>query len=167
MKKVELVLENMQGIMAVSDQLKTLIKDVIIQALEAEAFNEAVEISVSLVDNEQIKEINREHRRKDAVTDVLSFPMLQFDEEHHVISEYNIGDYNYDEALLVLGDIVISMERAKQQAMEYGHSFEREIGFLTAHSMFHLLGYDHEAASEAKIMRSKEEAVLQKLGLTR
>jgi probable rRNA maturation factor len=164
---VEIIIENNQNCVLVDSDLENLIRDTIIHALEYERFNKAVEISVTLVNNEQIREINKEFRDKDSVTDVLSFPMLEFDEEYRVMHEHHIGDYNYDEDVLLLGDIVISLEKAKEQAQEYGHSFEREVGFLTAHSMLHLLGYDHEEPSKAKVMRYKEEQILQKIGLVR
>jgi len=167
MEKVELIIENSQSRIAVDDKLEKMIKAVVLAAISLEKFQKPVEISVTLVDNEQIREINREYRDKDMVTDVLSFPMLEFDENHQLIAEYEVGDYNYDDEVLLLGDIVISLERAKEQAEEYGHSFEREVGFLTAHSMFHLFGYDHENEHDREVMRSREEAVLEELGLTR
>lgn len=167
MNRVDLIIENAQNDILVDEKLEKIISDVVAAVLDEEDFNKAVEISVTFVNNERIKEINREHRNKDVATDVLSFPMLEFDEIGKINSDYHMGDYNYDEDVLMLGDIVISLEKAKQQADEYGHSFEREIGFLTAHSMFHLLGYDHETPQEEETMRSKEELVLQKLGLKR
>jgi probable rRNA maturation factor len=117
-----------------------------------------VEVSVSFVDNEQIRELNAEYRNKDAATDVLSFPL----------GENDVYDINEETGASLLGDIVISVERAMEQAESYGHSLDREIGFLTVHSMFHLLGYDHETGEEdAKEMRRCEEEVLQAIGLTR
>lgn len=165
--KVELIIENNQEIILIDKAWEKIIEDVVAAVLEYEAFDENVEVGVTLVDNEQIREINREHRHKDTATDVLSFPMLEFDEQHHLIETYEAGDYNYDEDVRLLGDIVISLERAKEQAGDYGHSMEREIGFLTVHSMFHLLGYDHEDEEQAQVMRQKEEEVLQRLALTR
>ncbi|MDK2798659.1 MAG: putative rRNA maturation factor [Clostridiales bacterium] len=165
--KVKLIIENNQQDIVMDEQLQKLIQDAVKAVLEYEDFRQAVEVSVTLVNNDQIKEINKEFRGKDMITDVLSFPILQFDEEQNILKEYNIGDYDYDEDLLLLGDIVISLEKAKTQAKEYGHTFEREVGFLTVHSMFHLLGYDHEKESMAKVMRYKEEQVLKKLSLNR
>lgn len=147
--------------------LESLISKSIKTVLEFEEFKKDVEVSVTLVNNEQIKEINKQYRAKNSVTDVLSFPMLNFDNNGNVVEEYTAGDYNLDDKLLVLGDIVLSLERAAEQAEEYGHSFEREIGFLTVHSMFHLLGYDHAEESDAQEMRDKEEQVLHELSLTR
>ena len=133
------------------------------KALESEECDFDAEISVTLVDNESIRAINNEQRGIDKATDVLSFPMLEFDEDGCADAEFD-----FDGDLVVLGDIVISMERAKAQAEEYGHSFIREIAFLTAHSMLHLLGYDHvNSAEEEKIMFTKQENILQSMGIVR
>ncbi len=124
-------------------------------ALSSEGYDFDCEIGVTFTDNEGIRELNREHRNIDRETDVLSFPMMEsFDNLNHGID-------------ILLGDIVISLEKAAEQAEEYGHSFEREIAFLTVHSMMHLLGYDHMEEDERKIMREHEEAVLSKLGIER
>lgn len=123
-----------------------------------EGFEGAAEVSVSFVDNEQIKQLNNEFRDKNIATDVLSFPL----------GENGVYDYNNETGAYMLGDIVISIQRAIEQAQMYGHSLRREIGFLTVHSMLHLLGYDHEGDKiEALRMREKEETVLTKLGLQR
>lgn len=127
-------------------------------ALDEEKIKEKAEVSLTIVNNEKIKELNLEHRQKDSVTDVLSFPMSN-GEEFDIDPETN---------RIMLGDIVISAERAVEQAKEYGHSFEREMCFLATHSMFHLLGYDHEISEkEEKIMFEKQDKVLQKLGISR
>ncbi len=121
-------------------------------------FDGPAEISVTFVDNNRIHELNREYRGKDSAPDVLSFPLGEN-------GEYDIDE---DNGCKLLGDIVISMERAMEQANIYGHSLQREVAFLTVHSMFHLLGYDHEAGGlEAVRMREKEEAALIQLGLPR
>ena len=126
--------------------------------LDFEKFDGPAEISVSFVDNNRIHELNLEYRNKDSATDVLSFPMGEN-------GEYDIDE---DNGCKILGDIVISMERATEQAELYGHSLQREVAYLTVHSMLHLLGYDHEAGGlEAVRMREKEEAVLIQLGLPR
>ena len=126
--------------------------------LHSESFCGDAEVSVSFVNNAQIRELNREHRGKDAETDVLSFPM----------GENGVYDRNPETGAYILGDIVISVEKAMHQAELYGHTLQREIGFLTVHSMLHLLGYDHEESGLAALrMREKEEAVLETLGLTR
>ena len=126
--------------------------------LDFEHFDGPAEISVTFVDNSRIHELNREYRGKDSATDVLSFPLGEN-------GEYDIDE---DNGCKLLGDIVISMERAMEQAELYGHSLQREVAYLTVHSMLHLLGYDHEAGGlEAVRMREKEEAVLIQLGLPR
>ncbi len=126
-------------------------------ALEEEGISDDAEVSVTLVDNAVIRALNNQYRDIDRETDVLSFPMG--DEEGFVV--------NPDNEAILLGDIVISLEKAQSQAEEYGHSFRREVAFLLTHSLFHLLGYDHMTADEEKEMFSKQEKVLQKLGITR
>jgi probable rRNA maturation factor len=124
--------------------------------LRMEKFEGPAEISVLFVDNDQIQKLNAQYRGKDAPTDVLSFPM----------GENGVYDVNHATGAKILGDIVISLEKAVEQANRYGHSLEREVGYLTAHSMLHLLGYDHEAGGLARVrMREKEEEVMVQLGL--
>ncbi|HQD51035.1 MAG TPA: rRNA maturation RNase YbeY [Defluviitaleaceae bacterium] len=152
--------------------LKSIIKEVIIQALEEEGYPLSVEVSVTFVDNESIRKLNKEYRNIDKETDVLSFPLLEFeesDEEKDVkILLDDLDAYkNPESGDIMLGDIIISYEKAKEQAEEYGHSLEREIGFLVAHSMFHLMGYDHMTKEEEEIMCKKQEKVLESIGLTR
>jgi probable rRNA maturation factor len=123
---------------------------------------EDTEISVLLVDNETIREFNRDYRGKDSATDVLSFPMEEDIEEN---SEPEVIGGPGER---MLGDIVISVERAVEQAAEYGHSIERELAFLAVHGMLHLLGYDHEKNEAAKkIMQTEEKRILTELGITR
>ena len=160
--KTEIFFENTQDKHPVDDKLQELICNVAEAVLEYEKFERKTEISVLFVDDEQIREINNDFRKIDSSTDVLSFPMLKFDGTRVIDS---VGDSYL--GVVVLGDIVISLEHAAAQAQEYGHSFEREIGFLTCHSMFHLLGYDHETEEERAAMHEKEEEVLGKMGLTR
>ena len=115
--------------------------------------------NIIMVDDEKIQELNKNYRGKDSVTDVLSFPLT---------SEDGKTEINPDTNAVQLGDVVISLETAVKQAQNYGHSLEREIGFLTVHSMLHLLGYDHETSQlDQRIMREKEESVLEKLGISR
>ena len=140
-------------------ELEDAIRRAAAEALRYEEFDEDCEISVSIVDNEEIREINRQFRSIDRATDVLSFPMLTFAEGEE--AEVNENDE------IVLGDIIISLERAKEQAEEYGHSYERELLYLFVHSILHLLGYDHLEEEEKRQMRIREEYVMEKIGLTR
>lgn len=158
MSKLVLSVHNEQKKITVPNGLKTIIRKCCEKVLATENFGEPAEVYVTFVDNEEIRALNNEHRNKDSATDVLSFPMGEG-------GEY---DENPDTGALLLGDIVISLERATEQAAEYGHSFEREVAFLTTHSMLHLLGYDHETGEEdEKIMQDKQRAVLEALGITR
>ena len=127
------------------------------ETLAAEGIDFDCEFSLTYTDNEGIRALNREYRNKDSATDVLSFPM--FDPDTEEIEAL-------DGQPAVLGDIVISLERAAEQAELYGHSFEREVAFLCVHSVLHLLGYDHERSDdEDKLMREKQRAVMHALGL--
>lgn len=137
--------------------VEELIKSCTEQALIEEEITDDAEISVTFVDNENIRELNKMHRNIDRETDVLSFPAF-LDEGFEVDPENDA---------MVLGDIVISLEKALTQSKEYGHSMKRETAFLIAHSLFHLLGYDHTTEDEEKEMFEKQEKVLQKLGITR
>jgi probable rRNA maturation factor len=149
---------NEQKITEVTPSLRGLIRRAIGAALKYEKFTPAAEISVTFTDNAGIKELNSEYRNIDRATDVLSFPLFEREE----ISELD------GEETVCLGDIVISLERACEQAKEYGHSFEREVAFLCVHSVLHLLGYDHELGeAEEKEMFSKQEEILTKMKLTR
>ncbi len=127
------------------------------------------EISLTLVGKEEIKEMNREHRGINKVTDVLSFPMVDYKKagDFSFIEEKDPEYFDPDSGELMLGDIVICMERAEEQAEEYGHSKIREFAFLIAHSMLHLLGFDHEEEEEERIMLEKQEAALASLGIIR
>ena len=145
---------NNQDKLPFPSSFRVLIRRAVKAAIKSEAFDRPCEVSVTIVDNEEIHTINLEHRGIDRPTDVLSFPM--FDE-----------DFDDGEAC-VLGDIVISLEKAKEQAESYGHSIEREIAFLTVHSVLHLLGYDHEEGkAEESEMFEKQEKILEAMGLTR
>ena len=160
---VDIILENEQDKEELTPEIEKAITDVCTAVLDSEECDFDAQISVTLVDNEAIREINNEQRGIDKATDVLSFPMLEFDEDGNAD-----GEYETDGDFIVLGDIVISMERAREQATEYGHSILREVAFLTAHSMLHLLGYDHVDDEEGeRIMNEKQENVLTSLGITR
>lgn len=135
---------------------KLLIRKSCTATLEFEGFKNPAEIDVSLVSDEAIKEMNAQFRNIDSETDVLSFPL----------GENGNFDTNPETGALMLGDVVISVDRAMAQADLYGHGIEREIAFLTVHSVLHLLGYDHENGGlEKTIMREKEEEILAALGL--
>lgn len=135
----------------------------ILQLLQLAAKREEVigdsELSLTFVDNEKIHEINREYREIDRPTDVISFAL-----EENTEGEMEIIGQDMPR---VLGDIIISIPRAKQQAEEYGHSFMRELGFLAVHGFLHLLGYDHGTKEEEQQMFSRQEEILQEFGLTR
>lgn len=156
--KIITFLSNEQEKMAPPEDIEHLIEICTAAALEEEGIDDTAEVSVTLVDNEGIRELNREHRDIDRETDVLSFPLGDDD-------GYEVDP---DNDAIMLGDIVISLEKAAQQAQEYGHSYRREVAFLITHSLFHLLGYDHvNSDEEEKLMFSKQEKVLDKLGITR
>ena len=150
---------NRQKIIPVSRELRAIVKRCCSETLYEEGYKGDFEISVTFVDNAGIREINNTYRDIDKETDVLSFPMT--DEGEDFTLDPETGCY-------MLGDIVISLEKALAQADEYGHSFKREVAFLTVHSMLHLLGYDHERSEEEeREMFGKQEIVLEAMGLTR
>ena len=147
-----------------------LLTEVIDEGLKKEACPFDAQVSVSFVDDEEIRNRNRDFRQLDRVTDVLSFPLVPFRRpaDFRFLEEGEEQDcFDPDTGELCLGDIVINTARVRQQAEEYGHSLRRETAFLTAHSMLHLLGYDHMTEEEAAVMENKQEAVLQELGITR
>ncbi len=149
---------NKQKAVKIPSGMRILIRRACHAVLEYEHFEGPAEISVTFVDNAEIARLNEQYRGKPQPTDVLSFPL----------GENGKYDVNQETGAAMLGDIVISMERAVEQAELYGHSLQREVAFLTVHSMFHLLGYDHEAGGlEAVRMREKEEATLIQLGVPR
>ncbi|MGN0278250.1 MAG: rRNA maturation RNase YbeY [Lachnospiraceae bacterium] len=126
-------------------------------------------VNLLITDNEGIRRYNREYRDIDKETDVLSFPNISFEKEGDFtpVEEDEADYFDPDSGELLLGDIIISAERVKEQACEYGHSVLREFAFLTAHSLFHLCGYDHMTPEEAAVMEQKQEDVLLQLGITR
>ncbi|GLI18508.1 endoribonuclease YbeY [Tepidanaerobacter syntrophicus] len=155
----DVIINNMQNKIEVSKELEDLIAKVINASLLAENVSGDVEVSIVLVDDEYIQNLNKNYRSIDAPTDVLSFAMRESVDESDISFECEEEE--------LLGDVVISLERARSQAEEYGHSIEREIGFLVTHGILHLLGYDHETESERAVMRNKEEKILESIGLTR
>lgn len=134
------------------------------------AYNSA-EVGVTLVDDQEIHALNREHRGVDRSTDVLSFPLLDYDEDYEEQEEEATEgldiDVDPETGEIMLGDIVISLDTAQRQAGEYGHSFEREVGFLACHGMLHLLGYDHMVPEDEAVMLDLQRQVMQALGLER
>ena len=156
--KIKVIITNDQKEIKIPTGVRMLIRRCCNAVLINEHFEGSAEIRVRFVDDEMIHELNREYRHVDRSTDVLSFPL----------GENGVYDINHDTGAKILGDIVISMQHAVMQAELYGHSLQREIAFLTVHSMLHLLGYDHEAEGLERVrMREKEEAVLTQLGLKR
>lgn len=143
----------------VSAEAEKLVAGVLQFAARNEGIEEGSELSVTFVDNSRIREINREYRGKDAPTDVISFAMEEIGEDEVEILGAEIPR--------MLGDIIISIEKAHEQAQEYGHSFDRELGFLALHGFLHLLGYDHMNEADEKKMFSKQKEVLEQYGLTR
>lgn len=161
---MKISIRNQQKQIQVTKELRDLIKKVLKNGLDYMEFETNCEISILLVDNNEIHELNKLHRNIDRPTDVLSFPMFEYDEDGEIdMDECDFGENGE----ILLGDIVISLERAKEQAEEYGHSFNREVGFLTAHSLLHLLGYDHMEEDEEKEMFEFQEEILKICDLPR
>ena len=148
---MEVFINDRQELIEIDESMNEIILKVVEEALNVEGIGLNYEVSVSFVDNVEIKELNKEYRGIDRETDVLSFPM----------------DEDFPMPVPMLGDIIISTDKAVEQAKEFNHSIEREIGYLTAHSMFHLMGYDHMEDDEKRIMRGKEDKVMDNLGITR
>ncbi len=161
---VEFTIENEQDAVPFTPELEAVLREAVQTTLDVLGWgDERCAVSVTVTDDEKIREINNLYRHIDAPTDVLSFPMIEFDSEGEaLVSE---GDYEGD--TLLLGDIVISLERAKAQSEEYGHSLKREAGFLTVHSALHLMGFDHIKEEDAAVMRPLEKEILEKMELKR
>ena len=154
--KATVLIKNDQKKIKMTPDLRRLVKKAVLATLEFEDFGRRAEVSVTFTDNEKIHALNREYRNVDRPTDVLSFPLSDGE------------DYDTDGDAVLLGDIVISLERAQTQAEEYGHSFEREVAFLTVHSMLHLLGYDHETSPEdERDMFARQDEILISAVITR
>ncbi len=148
-----ILIDNRQNRIHVDNTLVKLMEKAAALCLKMEDLPLDMEISISFVDNEEIQLLNKTYRGKDKATDVLSFP--QYEDIHNI------------DGVHCLGDIVISLEMAEKQALEYGHLFVREVIFLTVHSMFHLMGYDHDNEDNINIMRQKEEEILKEMGILR
>lgn len=163
-------IDNRQDKIVVNENTIETINKIIEYALKEEEVNIDTEVSVIFIDNDYIREINRENRQIDKVTDVLSFPMLEYPSKRVYKEVYENHEFNpsdLDDGKLVLGDIVLSLERAKSQSEEYGHSFLREVCYLTIHSVLHLLGYDHMEDDDKPRMRKREEEILEKFNIKR
>lgn len=155
MDKIKVSISNKQKEVKIPAGIRLLIRRCCHAVLELENFEGSAEVSVTFVNDGQIQELNKEYRNIDRPTDVLSFPL----------GENGVYDTNLDTGAKLLGDIVISMETAVKQAKDLNHPLQREIGFLTVHSMLHLLGYDHENGGIEEVrMREKEETVLTQIG---
>ena len=148
---------------------KELAQRVIDFCLEHERFEYAVEVNLTLTNNEGIHMINKEYRQIDRPTDVLSFPLLSYDKpgDFSFLEDENEDNFNPDTGEVMLGDIIISVEKVFEQANEYGHSPRREFAFLITHSMLHLFGYDHMEPDEAAVMEAKQRAILEGLNILR
>jgi len=147
---------------SVSDECRRLLEEVVNQTLDYEKITMPCTVNITIVDEEEIKNLNNDYRGVDSVTDVLSFPVVNLIDGSF---DNNAGDWF--EGRLILGDVVLCEKRARQQCEEYGHSYERELGYLTCHSILHLIGYDHELDGERETMRQKEEAVMDFMKLKR
>ena len=153
--KIKVVITNKQKAVKIPTGIRMLVRRCCNAVLKLENFEGPAEISVTFTDNAGIRELNKQYRDKDIDTDLLSFPM----------GENGVYDIDMETGAKILGDVVISMEKARDQAERFGHSFQREVGYLTAHSVLHLLGYDHIDNLEKVRMREKEELVMEQLGL--
>lgn len=158
MEGVKVYISNRQNEVKVPTGIRLLIRRCCSAVLAMEKFEGLAEVSVSFVSSEEIKQLNKQYRGRDIETDVLSFPL----------GENGIYDKNNETGAYMIGDIVICMKRALEQANCFGHTINREVGYLTVHAMLHLLGYDHEQGGiQAVHMREKEESVMSRIGLSR
>lgn len=162
--ETKIFIENEQSVIELNEQHVSLLKKTALTCMQDEGIESGCEMNILITDDTSIRQINRQTRNIDNSTDVLSFPMVSM-ENGRILSQE--GDYDIDEGLLLLGDIVISMETAQRQAEQFGHTLERELAFLASHGVFHLIGYDHLETYDETVMLSKQEAVLDKLGLKR
>jgi len=155
---IDIYFSNEQEKYAADESLEKLVHTAVQGALDFEEIDFDCEVSVTFTNNEGIRALNREYRDKDSATDVLSFPMYAFTEDDMPDTEHTVE----------LGDIVLSLERATEQAEEFGHSYEREVAFLTVHSVLHLLGYDHELSEEDDAdMRERQRKIMEKINILR
>lgn len=148
---------------------ETIIREVVEEALDYENCPYEAEVNVVLTDNEEIHEVNREYRNIDSATDVLSFPMVDYEvpSDFDHVEEAAEDYFNPETGELMLGDIMISVDKVEEQAEKYGHSQTRELAFLVAHSMLHLCGYDHMEEEERLVMERKQNEILERKGYCR
>lgn len=158
---VELLIE--YEVEPLSGGMEQIIRQAAEQTLAAHDFTRDAEVSVTVTGDREIRIINHQFREIDKATDVLSFPMYEFEAP----GRFDEGQLALEQGAVLLGDIVLSMDRIYAQAQEYGHSPQRELAYLTVHSMLHLLGYDHMQAEDKQVMREQEERILKKLGQAR
>jgi probable rRNA maturation factor len=163
-------IDNRQNKVKIDEKLEEVLEQVIAKTIEEEKVDKKVQISIIFVDNDEIKELNNEFRGIDKVTDVLSFPMLEYP-DHKVFKDVYLN-YAFEESCfegeeLILGDMALSLEKALEQSKEYNHSFNREVAYLTVHSILHLLGYDHIEEEDKIRMRHREEEILNKFNIKR
>jgi probable rRNA maturation factor len=161
---MKLTVYNRQKVQTISKETLKLIEKAAKLCVKKEAFEYPCEAFITLTDNASIREYNLEYRKIDRPTDVLSFPLIEYAGGKPDIMP---GDIDPETNRVSLGDIIISVEKAKEQAESYGHSQEREFAFLAVHGMLHLLGYDHESEQEEKVMFGKQDEVLNEMGLGR
>ncbi|MDD2417708.1 MAG: rRNA maturation RNase YbeY [Oscillospiraceae bacterium] len=158
MEKIKVIIENKQKTIRIPTGIRLLIRRCCHATLALENFQGSAEIGVSIVDDDQIRQINNEYRHIDSSTDVLSFPM----------GENGEFDKNPENGAYILGDVILSIERAKDQSTQFDHSLQREVGYLVVHSVLHILGYDHvDGGLESVRMREKEEEIMASVGLPR
>ena len=157
MPKVKVTIQNQQRAVKLPNGMRGLIRRSCAEVLKNQRFENDAEVIVTLVDDHRIHELNAEFRNVDRATDVLSFPL----------GEDGVYDLDPETNAFQLGDIVISVEHALAQSVEYGHSFDREISYLTVHSMLHLLGFDHVSGDEERLMRNTEKKIMASLGIQR
>ena len=161
---IKFTFTNEQDKLPFTDEIEAVIREAVETALEILDWGDVLcAVDVTITDNEKIREVNKLYRSIDRETDVLSFPMIEFDED----GEAKVTDGDYEGDTLILGDIVLSLEKALSQSEEYGHSLKREAGFLALHSALHLMGFDHEKDEDAVKMRALEKEALLKMDLKR
>jgi len=163
-------IENNYEKFKIQDEILNTIESAIEFALREEEVDFEYEVSVTLVNNEEIRNINKDNRGIDKATDVLSFPCIEYEEGKVFKELYDINSFDasyFDGDALVLGDIVLSLDKCKEQSEEYEHSFKRESAYLVIHSVLHLLGYDHMNEDDKKKMRKREEELLEALNIPR